>query len=671
MNDKRRIVINKPKSKVCDICGNEFSLYSFSGHIKHMHKLTSNEYALKYGEFRQPKREKSIRNIKQLTCQLCNTPTPSVGMFTHLRDSHNMNVDDYTEQFGEYRPSKLRQLEYITRLKTIKEEDRKVCIICNATVASHNLLGYHIKNTHNLKKKDYVFKYIFKEIHPLCECGCQRKVRLLNYHPYKVDYIAGHGSVGEGNAMYGKHHTAETKTKMSLSAIDRINTQTFKKIDTKPELEFKAILDTLQIKYEHPYTVNLGTRYASVDFYLCEYDMLVEVDGEYWHPQELKELNFHLLPNVISDGNRRGLRNLYRIREFDIDKFKNYSMTKELAIEYLKNSVGIFDPELKYKQVIINKEYFKTYLNIKGVEYLRSYNWLLKKFIRTFVPEFPYPDLEENIEDVVTKLSTMDINKIYNKEAKEFSNDISTIGNNYLKHYFKSYWKSKFNGNPSPVEAWLDDKIMQEVIDYRIGCNNRGEIYDFSLHQLVRGLSARRITISFFNPFIAAVIYSTILGDYNKSPVILDPCCGFGGRLLGFKSKYPGGTYIGCEPNIETYNELLQLKENAKWGKVEIYNCKFEDFNNPDNYKFDLIFTSIPHYNVEIYSNNIEYNSFNEWKRTFIAAIEKYKGTNCYIIAPSKLCNRLGWNNVEFYIKSNKSHSNRKISKKMEYIIKL
>ena len=671
MNDKKRIIINKPKNKVCDICGNEFSLYSFSGHIKHTHKLTSDEYAIQYGEFRKPKREKSIRNIKQILCKLCNTTMPSVGMFTHLRDTHNITPDDYTVQFGEYRPSKLREQEYITRLDTIKEEDKEVCLICNAEFASAILLGYHIKNIHNIKKPEYIYKYVFKEKQPLCECGCQRKVKLLNYYPFKVNFISGHNSIGEGNSMFGKHFSNESKIKMSLSAIDRVNTQTFKKTDTKPELEFKAILDALQIKYEHPYTVNLGKRYASIDFYLSDYNMLVEVDGEYWHPQELKELNFHILPNVISDGDRRGLQNLYRIREFDIDKFKDYATTKELAIEYLKDSIGIFNPELKYKQVIINKEYFKTCLDIKGTKYLKSFNWLLKKFIRAFQPNLPYPDLEESLTDVMNKLSKMNVDKVFNGDIKEFSNNISTVGHNYLKHNFKSYWKSKFNGNPSPEEAWLDDKIMQEVIDYRIGCNNSGEVFDFSLHQLVRGLSARRITVSFFKPLLAASIYKHYIGE-NKSPIVLDPCCGFGGRLLGFKSIYPDGTYIGCEPNIETYNELIKLKKDAKWNDVEIYNCKFEEFVNIHNYNFDLIFTSIPYFDIEVYSNPVEYKSFDEWRSTFISALEKYAGQNCYINLPIELAVTLGWDiKVDSYIKSNRSHFDKKNGKKHEPIVKL
>lgn len=667
MDVKTRIVINKPKNKTCDICQNEFSLYSFSSHIKHVHKLTSDEYVIQYGEFRAPKRPPSLRNILQLQCQLCNKQIPSVGMFTHLRDSHNTSVDDYTKQFGEYRPFKIRQKEYVDRLESTAEEDRQVCLICNQQFPSGILLGYHIKNIHNLHKRDYIMKHVFKGILPLCGCGCGKQVKLLKHHPYKVDFISGHN----GNPMLGEHHTPETKKKMSLSAIKRINTQTFVKIDTKPELEFKSILDRLQIKYEHPYMVNLGKRYASIDFYLSEHDMLIEVDGDYWHPQELKDLNFHTLPNVISDGERMVLKNLFRIRASKMNELVDYAKTTELVIDYLKTNATIFDPSLAYKQSVINKEFFQNCIDKKGHDYLKSFNWLLKKFIRTFQPELPYPDLEETFQSVMDKLSKIDVLKGYNPDKKEFSNNTSTIGHNYLKHHFHSFWKSKFNGNPSPSEAWLDDKIMQEVIDYRIGCNNSGEVYDFSLHQIVRGLSARRITVSFFKPSLAAGIYKHYLSNI-ESPAVLDPCCGFGGRLLGFKSQYPNGKYIGCEPNIETYNELMELRKTAKWeDSVEIYNCRFEDFTNCRNDTFDMIFTSIPYYNVEIYSNNIEYSSFDDWRNVFIKSIERYKGLNCYINAPQELCDKLGWNDVDAYIVSNRSHFDKKDGKKKEPIIKL
>jgi hypothetical protein len=156
---------------------------------------------------------------------------------------------------------------------------------------------------------------------------------------------------------------------------------------------------------------------------------------------------------------------------------------------------------------------------------------------------------------------------------------------------------------------------------------------------------------------------------------MLDPCCGFGGRLIGFKSLYPIGKYIGCEPNVETYNELLNLVKDGKWeSTVEIYNCKFEDFTNPNNHNFDFVFTSIPYYDVEIYSNNTEYTSFEQWKDTFIKSIVDYsiKYKNVYINLPLDLSNKLEWNDkISYHIKSNKSHFDKTEGKKLEPIIKL
>ena len=209
---------------------------------------------------------------------------------------------------------------------------------------------------------------------------------------------------------------------------------------------------------------------------------------------------------------------------------------------------------------------------------------------------------------------------------------------------------------------------MYDVISYRIGCNNSNEIFDFSLHQLIRGLSARRICISFFKPLLAATIYKHYIGD-KQYPIVLDPCCGFGGRLLGFKSIYPNGIYIGCEPNVETYNELLTLKNNSGWDDctVKLYNCKFEDFID-EYHNYDLIFTSIPYYDLEIYSNHISYDSFEHWKDTFIKSILKYK-TNCYINMSEELSNQLNLSNIDSYIVSNRSHFDSKNGLKKEVIV--
>lgn len=667
----KRTVVNKPKSKVCDICGETISLYSFSGHLKWSHRIVADEYEKIYGVFRTSKVIAKKRKVNKINCKICNNEYASVGLYVHLRDSHDMSDEEYVKQFGEYRPSKLREIQYKDRLLTLNEDDKHNCLICNEQFASGKLLGGHIKKIHNLEKDKYVWEYVFKNQHPICKCGCGKKVKLLKYHPYKVEYVSGHNSVGINNPMYGKSHNKVSVKKMSESATERVSENT-KVIDTEPELLFESVLNKFDIKYKHPYVITTDDRNMSIDFYLSDYDMCVEIDGTYWHPEQLSGLNFKLLSSVISDKQKNdAIKNLYRIRSDILKQLINESINKESLIQNIKQYSKINNLSLSYDDIVIYRDYFKNLIDTKGKPYVESFIWLLKKFIKNFHSDFPYPPLNEDLSMILSSIHRYKFEKIYNVDTKTFSNNISTIGHNYLKHFFRSYWASKYKRNISPIEAWSDESIMNEVIKYRIGCNNSDEIFDFSLHQLVRGLSARRITISFFKPLLAAAIYKHYIGQ-KETPIVLDPCCGFGGRLLGFKSVYPDGTYIGCEPNIETYNELLTLKKNAGWSDnhVKIYNCKFEDFYD-ENYDYDLIFTSIPYYDLELYNNNVEYQSFEHWKDTFIKSFERYSGKNCYINISEELATKLNMANIDAYIVSNRSHFDSNNGSKNELIVKI
>jgi hypothetical protein len=436
---------------------------------------------------------------------------------------------------------------------------------------------------------------------------------------------------------------------------------------SKLEFDFSNKLKCNNIDFISPFVYN-GKRF---DFYIPILNTIIELDGEAYHKDQLESLTLKTINGSRNDYNKNNIidksfYDFYRIR-YHIDRFifnDVASLNKAINENKYFPNYGI-----KYKQKIVERKYFKRYISSKGKENLLKYSYLFLKFIRAFQPELPYPDLEEELGNIVQKVANYDIARVYDKGTGNFSSNISMVGNNYLKHYFHSYWGAKFSGNLSPKEAWLDNKIMKEVIEYRVGCNNSNEVYDFSLHQVVRGLSARRITVSFFPSLLAASIYSVILGD-KEYPVVLDPCCGFGGRLLGFKSKYPNGTYIGCEPNIETYNELQDLVKRANWKNVTIYNCKFEEFEDGiDNY--DLIFTSIPYYDIEIYSNNTGYGSFDGWRDTFIKSIEKYRGKNCYINVATEVANRLQWNDRPYKILKNTSHFCKSRNQRMEPIVRL
>ncbi len=597
-------------------------------------------------------------------------------------------------------------------------DESKTCLLDGKVFNSSKKMIWHVRRTYKLSFEQYVIKVFYGGVKPVClKTGRSLTFKANKLGPWFKNFTT--------NSFPRKPHSKESKEKIKVgcersslekygvknifstdwckqkiknSMLERFGVDNIMKVDeykskvlssffetikVRPkktylsgtydqnkssslEKDLMEKLNSLDIRFESPFMYE-GKKY---DFYIPSINVVIELDGDAFHKDVLEKMTVMTINSSVNDFTKN---KLIENTEFDFYRIR-YNTNTFLLDDGgdLLNKIESFQYSpsysISYKQKVVHKEYFKRYIDLHGKEKLKNYSYLFLKFIRTFQPTFPYPDLEENLQDVGIKLKNYDVSKIYNESTMEFSNNISTVGHNYLKHYFRSYWGAKYKGNMSPEESWGDDKIMSEVIRYRIGLNNSGEVFDFSLHQLVRGLSARRITASFFKPLLASAIYYKYIGDKND-PVVLDPCCGFGGRLLGFKSKYPNGIYIGCEPNIETFNELQELVKNANWNDVKIYNCKFEDFNS--DIKFDLIFTSIPYYDLETYSNSVSYSSFDEWKDTFIKSFEKYSSQNCYINMSEELSIRLGFTNLDAYIVSNRSHFDGGDDQKREVIVKL
>ena len=75
----------------------------------------------------------------------------------------------------------------------------------------------------------------------------------------------------------------------SRAQLRLINSSPPKYTGTKPELKFKEKLEEFEIEYTHQYWVSWKRGWKKwYDFYLPEYNMLVEVDGEYHHAKGVK-----------------------------------------------------------------------------------------------------------------------------------------------------------------------------------------------------------------------------------------------------------------------------------------------------------------------------------------------------------------------------------------------
>jgi hypothetical protein len=127
-----------------------------------------------------------------------------------------------------------------------------------------------------------------------------------------------------------------------------------------------------------------------------------------------------------------------------------------------------------------------------------------------------------------------------------------------------------------------------------------------------------------FPPFIARDFFISF-----NAKRILDPCAGWGGRMIGAASV--GAFYHGFEPATKTYNGLIELGKFLRSFKTgfdfKIECLPFENAAISGEYDFAL--TSPPYYDTEIYSHEEtnscnKYKDFNEWKDGFyIPMIDK------------------------------------------------
>lgn len=273
------------------------------------------------------------------------------------------------------------------------------CNICNQEFDSEIKLSKHIQHTHKLKKIEYVIQTKYNGIAPLCNCGCGKETR---YEPSQLDFckfISGHQSRLEGhwgdlksekrvNAIKqtrkekfasgeynhvkdaiklgrkdpklgqkiskgakgvakpkpkgfgkGRVHSQVTKDKMSNTAVENI-VKKGKVKRSNLEYKFEAILDLLEINYNHShYFKEIKKIY---DFYLPEYNILIEVDGDFWHcnPKNYKKpLCKSQEVNLINDEfkNKWALDNGYKLLRFwENDLNNNILEVKKTLLEAIK-----------------------------------------------------------------------------------------------------------------------------------------------------------------------------------------------------------------------------------------------------------------------------------------------------------------------------------------------
>ena len=131
-------------------------------------------------------------------------------------------------------------------------------------------------------------------------------------------------------------------------------------------------------------------------------------------------------------------------------------------------------------------------------------------------------------------------------------------------------------------------------------------------------------SVSNFRPTIARYIYMTYC---EAGATVLDPCMGYGGRLLGSIVSPTIYSYHGVDPCVKTYDGNCRLDvELNESSHNKFFNVPFEDFTTTMLY--DFVFTSPPYFDLEKYSDEptqsyIRYPHYDEWVKGFLEPLIK------------------------------------------------
>jgi len=180
------------------------------------------------------------------------------------------------------------------------------------------------------------------------------------------------------------------------------------------------------------------------------------------------------------------------------------------------------------------------------------------------------------------------------------------IGMKLCEHFFPNFYDIQNKKGDSFTSLWKADKL-EKVLRW-----NRKSHSTPYLSELKRGIyfNYGLPKSTMYRPQMAKMVVSSF-----EAKRVLDPCAGWGGRLLGSVSA--GAHYTAFEPNTETYNGLLEL---VKFLKIEDKVTLIKDSAlNMDKYnlgEFDVVLTSPPYFDLEIYSHQDtqSINGFNNYK---------------------------------------------------------
>lgn len=120
-----------------------------------------------------------------------------------------------------------------------------------------------------------------------------------------------------------------------------------------------------------------------------------------------------------------------------------------------------------------------------------------------------------------------------------------------------------------------------------------------------------------------------LINEFGNNGKILDPCHGWGGRLIGFLLSN-AEKYVGIDPAIQTNQGVNEIKDlfikYTENKSVNLHCDPFEEWESNEK-DFDFALTSPPYFDVEKYEggnqSHIKFDNYKAWKEGFYTELIK------------------------------------------------
>ena len=237
--------------------------------------------------------------------------------------------------------------------------------------------------------------------------------------------------------------------------------------------------------------------------------------------------------------------------------------------------------------------------------------------------DFNLPELAKQLEniDFITKYTDNQLKNDWKNlclwnSNDEYINSTSRMGMKLCEHFFPNFYDIKNNKGKSFSNLWTKENL-EKILKW-----NRKSHSTPYLSELKRGIyfCCGLTKNTMFRPQMAK-----LLCIKYQPKIVLDPCAGWGGRMLGVVAT--GAEYIAFEPNTKTYESLINLSKFLGIEHRVRLICddalKMNQYSLP---KIDMILTSPPYFDLEIYTHESTQSiqntsSYEIWNNLFLTPL--------------------------------------------------